>query len=152
MFLAQFANDIKVERVTQCVRHHDGLGLGADSLAQTLSDCVVGAELDVNDDRTKTVLNDRVHGSRESRRDCQNLVTRLEGALPELETRETAQSDQVGAGTTVDEESASGPYVARKRALERRVKATGGQPAIEGGIDESGIVGGVENLAGNGDG
>jgi hypothetical protein len=133
------------------VRHHNGLGLGADGLTQTVGDRIVRAEFDVDDDGTQAVLDDRVDRRREAGGDSEYLVTGLQCATAELEAGQTAQGDQIRARTAVDEQGAAGTDVLGEGILEQRVEAASGQPAVERRFDEGREVVGVKDLAGDGD-
>ncbi len=82
VLLAERLHGVEVERVAQGVGHHDRSRPRADGLAQGGRDGVVGAQLDIDQDRLEAVLDDRVDRGREAHRDGEDLVALHEARLP----------------------------------------------------------------------
>jgi len=131
------------------VGHHDGAGLGTDCLSEPICDRVIGAELDVDHDGGEAVLNNRVDGRGKARGNGQYLISALEGPLAKLVAGETAERDEVGARSAVYEDGAAGTDVPGESAFKQRMEPPGGQPAVEGCINERCEVLWVEYLARN---
>jgi len=154
VFVAQLLHRVEIERVAQRVRHHDRPRLGPDSLAKPLWDGVVGAQLDVDDDGSQPVLDDRVDGGWKPGGHRQHLLTGPQRPLSEpflilaqLWAGQGAERTKVGARPAVDEDGVSGTHVTGEGALEHRVEPARGQPAVEGRINKCGEVVRVEDLA-----
>ena len=78
MFLGKLSDHCDIKGISQCVREDDGSGARAESLLQLENIHIVGFELNVQEDRDKSVLYDGVYGRREACCHSNHLVARLE--------------------------------------------------------------------------
>ncbi len=138
---------IDVERVPERVGQDDRPRPGADRLLEKLRVEVVGRELDVEEDRHETVLEDRVEGRRETGRARDDLVARLQPTLAEHRRGQRRQREEVRRGARVDEERETDSHGTRDGTLELVREPPGGQPEVERGVDEMPDVVGVEDLS-----
>ncbi len=99
----QFGYLLHLVGVAECVRDHDGPGARADRLRYALDRGVVGAQLDVDEDRGEPVLHDRVDRRGKAGRHGDDLVPRDQPGVPEYGGGQGGERQQVGGGAGVGE-------------------------------------------------
>jgi len=144
-YITQFG---QLEGHAHSVGHHHRLGLRTDGGLDGLQGRDVGAELDIDEDGHGTVLDGGVDRGRKTGGDGDDFIARLDAAVAKLGAGEGGEGDQVGRGAGVDGEDVFGAEKLGQAGLEFLGEATGGEPEVEGGIDQGGQFVGVVDPAG----
>ena len=97
VLLAELRDRAEVEDIAERVGDHDRLGLLAAGSFQLGDINLIGRQDHIDEDRHEFVLEDRIHGGRESGGDCDDLIAGLELAIPQLGRGQGAQGHQVRA-------------------------------------------------------
>ena len=87
VFPDESSDGIKVEDVAQCVGNHDGSGLFAAGRFKLAYIDLVAGQGYIHEDRHQSILNDRIHGGRETGSDGDDFVAGLEPAVAKLWAR-----------------------------------------------------------------
>ncbi len=123
----QRADRVQIEGVAEGVRQEDRARARTDRLGHPRGRRIVGAELDVHEDRHEPVLEDRVDGGRKSRGRSDDLVARLAGAArraPPLSARRAPAGWPTNRSCT--EARCAGPAAAARS----RSKSAANRPAV----------------------
>jgi glucose-1-phosphate cytidylyltransferase len=146
---AEGGDGVEVEDVAEGVGDHDRLDPGGVGGFEEGDVDFVAGEGDLDEDRDEAVLNDGIDGGGEAGGYGDDLVAGLELAVAEFWRAEGAESDQIGGGAGVDEAGAAEAEEAGELLFEFFGETSGGEPGVEGAIDDAGNVVGVDDLAGD---
>jgi len=147
VFGRQLHDGIDVKRVAQGVRQHDGFSAIGDRGFQLSYIDVVSWKLNINEDRDKSVLNDRIDGCGKSSSYGDDFVSGREPSIAERRRREARKRREIGRRSGVNERSTAHAHEGGKFAFELSGKAAGGKPSIKRGFDQKFDLGRVKDFA-----
>ncbi len=148
---AELADRRQVERVSERVGDHHRAGAVGHRRFERIDVDVVGGQRDVHEHRHQVVLDDRVDGGREARRDGDHLVPRPQPAVAQLGRAERRQREQVGGRPRVHQQCVAMPRDLAQTALEHRGLRPCGEPEVQAGANQFDHLLGAEHPPGCGD-
>src|SRR5262245_35504137 len=96
IFPAKGGDAREIERIAKRVREDDTTSALGEGGGQLLRVNVIGSELHVDEDRNQLVLDDRIDGGGEPRRDGNDLVSGAQAPLLQLGRGQRGEGEEVG--------------------------------------------------------
>lgn len=131
VFFAQGRNLIQVIGIAQGVGQHDGLGLRRDGGLDQVGVDVVCAQMNVNEYRDGTKLNNGIDCRREAGSDADHFIPGQNSSFSQLGAGQGIEGNQIGRRSGIDRNGVVDPQKFRQILFELRVESACRQPAIQ---------------------
>ena len=136
VFITEILDLLDVEGVAEGVCDHDRLGLGGEGFLQHGGIDVVLGDGDIHEHGYCTILDARCDSGGESACDGDDLVAGEDPAVAQEGGGEGDEREEVGGGSGVDVTAVSDPKIIADGLFELVGPVAGGEPELQGSVDE----------------